>query len=418
MADTNLLILAREFKNLRTHVQEILKMPIGPQGLKGDKGEQGVKGDKGLNGKDGKDGKNGKDGLNGQDGRNGVNGEDGKDGLDGVGVQNAYIDFDNSLVIVLTSGQEINAGFLSQDAKEAVVATFKQGAATLNELLPVQTSNSGKFLTTDGINTSWASVVGGLSYQGTWNASTNTPTLTSSVGTNGYYYVVAVAGSTNLNGITDWQIGDWLLFNGSTWQKIDQSNLVTSVNGQTGVVVLNAANVGAEPADATILKDADIGVTVQGYNANTVVDASYVHTDNNYTTVEKNKLAGIAAGAEVNVNADWNAVSGDAQILNKPTLYSDASVDAHLNTATATSTQVLSWTGTDYDWVDPSGGGSALAVLDEGTTLTSAATSLNFTGAGVTATNTGGAVTVAITGGGGGSTSPIPNLSAWMIGAM
>lgn len=95
---------------------------------------------------------------------------------------------------------------------------------------------------------------------------------------------------------------------------------VSSVNGQTGVVVLDAADVGAEPADATILKDADIGVSVQAYNAGTVVDASYVHTDNNYTTTEKSKLAGIAAGAEVNVNADWNAVSGDAQILNKPTI--------------------------------------------------------------------------------------------------
>jgi hypothetical protein len=41
---------------------------------------------------------------------------------------------------------------------------------------------------------------------------------------------------------------------------------------------------------------------------------------NDYTTVEKEKLAGIAAGAEVNVNADWSALSGDAQILNKPTI--------------------------------------------------------------------------------------------------
>lgn len=38
------------------------------------------------------------------------------------------------------------------------------------------------------------------------------------------------------------------------------------------------------------------------------------------TAAEKSKLAGIAAGAEVNVNADWNAGSGDAQILNKPTI--------------------------------------------------------------------------------------------------
>jgi len=49
-----------------------------------------------------------------------------------------------------------------------------------------------------------AAVLGALSYQGTWDASTNTPTLTSSVGTKGYYYVVSVAGNTNLNGITDW----------------------------------------------------------------------------------------------------------------------------------------------------------------------------------------------------------------------
>ena len=43
-------------------------------------------------------------------------------------------------------------------------------------------------------------------------------------------------------------------------------------------------------------------------------------TLNDYTTAEKNKLGGIASGAEVNVNADWNATTGDAQILNKPTI--------------------------------------------------------------------------------------------------
>lgn len=40
-----------------------------------------------------------------------------------------------------------------------------------------------------------------------------------------------------------------------------------------------------------------------------------------YTTNEKNKLAGIQSGAEVNVNADWNAISGDAYILNKPSTF-------------------------------------------------------------------------------------------------
>ena len=92
-------------------------------------------------------------------------------------------------------------------------------------------------------DTTWTNITGGLDYQGTWNASTNTPTLTSSVGTNGYYYVVNVAGSTNLNGITDWQIGDWAIFNGTAWQKIDQTNLVTSVAGRTGAVVLTNTDI-------------------------------------------------------------------------------------------------------------------------------------------------------------------------------
>ena len=88
-----------------------------------------------------------------------------------------------------------------------------------------------------------AAVLGALSYQGTWDASTNTPTLVSSTGTKGYYYVVSVAGNTNLNGITDWLVGDWAVYNGSIWQKVDNTETVTSVNGQTGAVVLTTTNV-------------------------------------------------------------------------------------------------------------------------------------------------------------------------------
>lgn len=86
-------------------------------------------------------------------------------------------------------------------------------------------------------------VIGALNYQGTWNATTNTPTLTSSVGTKGYYYVVSVAGTTDLNGVTDWLVGDWAVYNGTAWQKIDNTDSVTSVNGFTGAVVLTTTNV-------------------------------------------------------------------------------------------------------------------------------------------------------------------------------
>ena len=219
-------------------------------------GKDGRDGTNGRDGRAGRDGSQGPMGPRGADGRNGV---DGRDGEDGISVTDARIDFDGSLIIALSSGREINVGeVVAPDLAEKIKVITNGGGTSqsvldtlaslqtqIDNLIPSQTGNAGKFLTTNGTSTSWASVAGGLSYQGTWNASTNTPTLTSSVGTNGYYYVVATAGSTNLNGITDWQIGDWLLFNGTTWQKIDQSNLVTSVNGQTGAVSLTYTDVNA-----------------------------------------------------------------------------------------------------------------------------------------------------------------------------
>lgn len=216
----------------------------------------------GVNGRDGKDGLPGRDGLQGPQGMQGPAGRDGVDGKDGVSVTNAYIDFDGGLVITLSNGNELNVGEIVPMELASQIKVITNGGGTsqsvldtlaslqtqINTLIPSQTGNSGKFLTTDGTTTSWATVgggAGGLSYQGTWNASTNTPTLASSTGTNGYYYIVSTAGSTNLNGITDWQVGDWLLFNGSVWQKIDQTNSVTSVNGQTGAVSLTYTDVNA-----------------------------------------------------------------------------------------------------------------------------------------------------------------------------
>lgn len=92
-----------------------------------------------------------------------------------------------------------------------------------------------------------ASIQGGLNYQGSWNASTNTPTLVSSTGSKGHYYAVAVPGSTNLDGITDWNTGDLVVYNGTAWEQIDNTDAVTSVNGFTGTVVLDAGDVGAYP---------------------------------------------------------------------------------------------------------------------------------------------------------------------------
>jgi hypothetical protein len=96
-----------------------------------------------------------------------------------------------------------------------------------------------------------SSFTGNVIYQSTWNASTNAPALVSSVGTKGFYYVVATAGSTNLDGITSWNVGDWAIFNGTVWEKVDNTDAVYSVNGYTGAVVLVKGDVGLGNVDNT-----------------------------------------------------------------------------------------------------------------------------------------------------------------------
>jgi hypothetical protein len=88
------------------------------------------------------------------------------------------------------------------------------------------------------VDTQIASIPAGLVFQGNWNANTNTPALASGVGTVGNYYVVSVAGNTNLDGITDWEVGDWAVFvevgGVDKWDKIDQTFVQGS--GATGQV--------------------------------------------------------------------------------------------------------------------------------------------------------------------------------------
>ena len=251
----------------------------------------------GKDGKDGRDGRNGKDGRDGKQGVQGVKGEDGRDGrdgvdgIDGVSVTSARIDFDGSLIISLSSGIELNVGeVVAPDLAESIKVITNGGGTSqsvldtlaslqtqIDNLIPSQTGNSGKFLTTNGTSTSWASVAGGLSYQGTWNATTNTPTLASSTGTNGYYYIVATAGSTNLNGITDWQVGDWLLFNGSVWQKIDQSEVLQSITSTDGSVTVTTTGSTADLSVAVAASTTNVICLVRNTTGATLTKGTVVY---------------------------------------------------------------------------------------------------------------------------------------------
>lgn len=86
-----------------------------------------------------------------------------------------------------------------------------------------------------------AAVLGAVSYQETWDASTNTPAIPAATSANkGHYYKVSVAGATSIDGITDWRIGDWLISNGATWDKIDNTDQVLSIAGLMGAITAAA----------------------------------------------------------------------------------------------------------------------------------------------------------------------------------
>lgn len=84
-----------------------------------------------------------------------------------------------------------------------------------------------------------SSLIGAANYQGTWNATTNNPSLSDGTGIKGYYYVVDTAGTQNLgSGAISFGLGDWVIHNGTIWQKVDNTDAVISVNGLIGTVPL------------------------------------------------------------------------------------------------------------------------------------------------------------------------------------
>jgi len=129
-------------------------------------------------------------------------------------------------------------------------------------------------------------------------------------------------------------------------QSLQDTDVLPIVNGnQTRKVSISQI----KSSLATITIDAiPTDASPNAVSSNGVFDALALKVDkiagkglstNDYTTLEQTKLTGIQAGAEVNVNADWNATSGDAQILNKPTIPS-AQVNSDWN-ATSGVSQIL-----------------------------------------------------------------------------
>lgn len=254
--------------------------------------KDGRDGINGRDGKDGKDGKQGKDGRPGRDGKDGKNGLNGADGQDGVSVVNAHIDFDGSLIISLSSGKEINVGEVVAPALAEQIKVITNGGGTSQSVLDTLTSLQSQI---DAIGEA-------VVYKGLWNASTNSPTITSGVGTSGNFYIVSVAGSTNLDGITNWKEGDWAVFNGVAWQRVEggaDGNFTTVTASSLTSGRVTYAGTGGLLQDSSNLTFNGTTLTSAGFSGplNGTVGATTPSTGA-FTTLNATGVATFSAGSD------------------------------------------------------------------------------------------------------------------------
>jgi hypothetical protein len=151
-------------------------------------------------------------------------------------------------------------------------------------------------------------------YKGPWDADTNTPDVANSSPTKGDYYVVSVAGSTNVNGITEWDQEDWVIYDGTNWKKIDhfdgewdkiknkplvlqnltQGGSTTKFLAESGVYQSNVLTTGSFTSegflfrdgagdyttDNTLILDGDFSNLTEGFLTKTAAGAYEVVVDN------------------------------------------------------------------------------------------------------------------------------------------
>ena len=168
-----------------------------------------------------------------------------------------------------------------------------------------------------------------MEYKGAWVASTNTPTLANGTGNAGDVYVASDAGTVDFGaGNITFAAGDWVIYSGSIWEKSTNSNAVASVNGQTGVVVLNTSHISentnlyftdARAKAAAVADSITDGVTDVAPSQNAVFDAlalkiptSYLDTDG---TLAANSDSKIATQKAVKTYVDAITVTGNNEIL-------------------------------------------------------------------------------------------------------
>ena len=174
--------------------------------------------------------------------------------------------------------------------------------------------------TTAYVNNKIQLIPAGLVFQGTWNAATNTPTLTSGSGTTGNFYIVSVAGSTNLDGITDWKVGDWAVFieQGASdqWEKIDNSSVLDGIGTGQTLPLWSGSGTSNTLADSYITQNTAL--------ANDIIIPQYIrHTSDTNTlfgfSQPDNFIINTNNANALTINSSQNATFAGDVTINKAT---------------------------------------------------------------------------------------------------
>lgn len=212
-------------------------------------------------------------------------------------------------------------------------------------------------------NLVWQNYEAGLTYEGTWDANTNTPTLTSGQGVSGHFYIVNVAGNTNLDGNNDWHVGDWAVFfdagGGGTagWQKIDNTSVLTG-SGTANTFAMWTATETLN--DSILTQDAggtkiqvDGGIDTSGVIQSSVTNANLKIQGNGSGAVEIMSADGVT-DARIQLNCSQNSHGVSIQ---SPPHAAGATYNLILPTTTGTVGQVLTTQGgvnPQLTWTTPS----------------------------------------------------------------
>lgn len=167
-----------------------------------------------------------------------------------------------------------------------------------------------------------AALLGAVDFQGVWNADTNTPAFEAASAANkGHYFVVSAAGSTSVDGETDWKPPDWRVSNGTTWDKVDNTDPLAPIKY---VSVFTEANFGTFVSDVVDLENKvyvlknDIALSSGGFNKPDGITANIRSEGRSiykitYTNANSPLFAGVGAGdlRIQDFNVDFDSATQD-----------------------------------------------------------------------------------------------------------